>query len=91
MAKKILIKGGKVVNDDCSQLADVYVEDGIVRAVGPGFQPASLAGVQVVDATNKLVLPGGIDTHTHMQFPFMGTQSKDDFYHGTKVDLPMWL
>ncbi|XP_062987102.1 dihydropyrimidinase [Elgaria multicarinata webbii] len=83
--QKILIRGGRVVNDDFSQVADVYVEDGVVQAVGPHLQPSSLAAVQVIDASNLLVLPGGIDTHTHMQFPFMGTQSKDDFYQGTKA------
>uniref|UniRef100_A0A8D0E6C0 Dihydropyrimidinase n=1 Tax=Salvator merianae TaxID=96440 RepID=A0A8D0E6C0_SALMN len=86
--QKILIKGGRVVNDDCSQVADVYVEDGVVKAVGPNLQaPAQPAGIQVIDASDKLVLPGGIDPHTHMQFPFMGTQSKDDFYQGTKAAL----
>ncbi|XP_033011621.1 dihydropyrimidinase [Lacerta agilis] len=83
--QKIWIRGGRVVNADCSQVADVYVEDGKIQAVGSHFQPPSLAGVQVIDASNKLVLPGGIDPHTHLQFPFMGTQSKDDFYQGTKA------
>ncbi|CAM4583919.1 unnamed protein product [Lepidochelys kempii] len=87
LQQRILIKGGRVVNDDYSQLADVYVEDGIVRAVGPHLQPGAPAGLLVIDACNRLVLPGGIDTHTHMQFPFMGTQSKDDFYQGTKAAL----
>ncbi|XP_025023831.1 dihydropyrimidinase isoform X2 [Python bivittatus] len=85
--QKLLIRGGKVVNADCSQVADVYIEDGVVKAVGPHLQPSALDGVQALDATGKLVLPGGIDTHTHMQFPFMGTQSKDDFYQGTKAAL----
>ncbi|XP_043735982.1 dihydropyrimidinase isoform X2 [Cervus elaphus] len=83
----LLIRGGRVVNDDCSQEADVLVEDGVVRAVGrhllpPGDAPA---GLRVLDAASKLVLPGGIDTHTHMQFPFMGSRSVDDFHLGTKV------
>lgn len=82
-----LIRGGRVVNDDSSLEADVLVEDGVVRAVGrhvlpPGDAPA---GLRVLDAAGKLVLPGGIDTHTHMQFPFMGTRSVDDFHLGTKV------
>ncbi|XP_044277943.1 dihydropyrimidinase [Varanus komodoensis] len=85
--QKLLIRGGRVVNDDLSQAADVYVENGVVRAVEPLFQPPTLAGVRVIDASNMLLLPGGIDTHTHMQFPFMGTQSKDDFYQGTKAAL----
>uniref|UniRef100_A0A8C3ISZ9 Amidohydrolase-related domain-containing protein n=1 Tax=Chrysemys picta bellii TaxID=8478 RepID=A0A8C3ISZ9_CHRPI len=91
LQQRILIKGGRVVNDDYSQLADVYMEDGIVRAVGPHLQLGAPAGLRVIDACNKLVLPGGIDPHTHMQFPFMGTQSKDDFYQGTKVNQSLIL
>ncbi|XP_059983546.1 dihydropyrimidinase [Lagenorhynchus albirostris] len=86
---RLLIRGGRVVNDDSSQVADVLVEDGVVRALGrdllpPGDAPA---GLRVLDAAGKLVLPGGIDTHTHMQFPFMGSRSVDDFYQGTKAAL----
>ncbi|PNJ44124.1 DPYS isoform 8, partial [Pongo abelii] len=84
---RLLIRGGRVVNDDFSEVADVLVEDGVVRALGhyllpPGGAPA---GLRVLDAAGKLVLPGGIDTHTHMQFPFMGSRSIDDFHQGTKV------
>lgn len=87
---RLLIRGGRVVNADASQVADVLVEDGVVRALGrhllpPGGAPA---GLRVLDAADKLVLPGGIDTHTHMQFPFMGTRSVDDFLQGTKVPPP---
>lgn len=83
--QRLLIKGGKVVNDDLSVVADVYVEDGVVQQVGPNLNPEPSTGLVVLDATNKLVIPGGIDTHTHMEFPFMGSRSKDDFYTGTKV------
>uniref|UniRef100_A0A8B9SCF4 Dihydropyrimidinase n=1 Tax=Apteryx owenii TaxID=8824 RepID=A0A8B9SCF4_APTOW len=83
--QRLLIKGGKVVNDDYSVVADVYVEDGVVQQVGPNLHPKPPTGLLVLDATNKLVIPGGIDTHTHMQFPFMGSRSKDDFYTGTKA------
>ncbi|XP_078396190.1 dihydropyrimidinase [Cetorhinus maximus] len=79
----ILIRGGKVVNEDSSFLADVYIEDGLIQAVGINL-PIPKCG-RVIDATDKLLLPGGIDTHTHMQFPFMGFQAVDDFYHGTKA------
>ncbi|NXI61087.1 DPYS Dihydropyrimidinase, partial [Anseranas semipalmata] len=83
--QRLLIKGGKVVNDDESMEADVYVEDGVVQQVGPNLKPEPPTGLTVLDATDKLVIPGGIDTHTHMQFPFMGSTSKDDFYTGTKA------
>ncbi|XP_043833657.1 dihydropyrimidinase isoform X2 [Dromiciops gliroides] len=87
--QRLLIRGGRVVNEDHSQLADVLVEDGVVRALGPDLLAAgtSAEGLRILDATGKLVLPGGIDTHTHLQFPFMGSQSVDDFYQGTKAAL----
>ncbi|GAB5584166.1 dihydropyrimidinase isoform X1 [Prionailurus iriomotensis] len=83
---RLLIRGGRVVNDDLSQVADVLVEDGVVRALGRDLLPpgGAPAGLRVLDAAGKLVLPGGIDTHTHMQFPFMGARSVDDFHQGTK-------
>uniref|UniRef100_A0A8B9J8H2 Dihydropyrimidinase n=1 Tax=Astyanax mexicanus TaxID=7994 RepID=A0A8B9J8H2_ASTMX len=80
---RILIKGGKVVNEECSERADVYVEDGIIQAVGLDLETP--AGTRVIDARGKLILPGGIDTHTHMELAFMGTVAVDDFYTGTKA------
>ncbi|KAK2505141.1 hypothetical protein MC885_012896 [Smutsia gigantea] len=86
---RLLIRGGRVVNDGFSQAADVLVEDGVVRAVGRDLLPpgAAASGLRVLDAAGKLVLPGGIDTHTHLQFPFMGSWSIDDFHQGTKAAL----
>ncbi|XP_048214381.1 dihydropyrimidinase [Perognathus longimembris pacificus] len=88
--RRLLIRGGRVVNDDASQVADVLVEDGVVRALGRDLQPPpgdAAGGLRVLEASGKLVLPGGIDTHTHMQFPFMGSRSVDDFHQGTKAAL----
>ena len=79
----ILIRGGNVVNEECSAICDVYIEKGKIVEVGVNLQIP--AGVRVIDATDKLVIPGGIDTHTHMELAFMGTKAVDDFYIGTKV------
>ncbi|KJE88566.1 dihydropyrimidinase [Capsaspora owczarzaki ATCC 30864] len=83
MPHHLLVKGGTVVNDDRSFRADVHCEDGIIKQVG--LDLAVPEGTEVVDATGKLVLPGGIDTHTHFQLPFMGTVSVDDFFIGTQA------
>ena len=82
---RILIKGGEVVNEDGRQRADVYIEDKTIRQVGLNLEVPG--GVKVIDATGKFVIPGGIDTHTHCQMPFMGTYAVDDFYIGTKVQI----
>ena len=80
---QICIKGGTVVNDDREWKADVLVEGGKIVAVGENLK--GKPGCNTIDATGKYVLPGGIDTHTHMQLPFMGTTAIDDFNHGTRA------
>lgn len=82
---RILIKGGKVVNDDCTQEADVYIENGIIQQVGKELMIPG--GAKVIDASGKLVLPGGIDTSVHLEESFMNATTADDFYSGTKVPL----
>ena len=77
----VIIKGGTVVNADQSFRADVYCEDGIIQAVGPDMDAPS--GVDIVDAGGCYVMPGGIDPHTHMELPFMGTVASEDFFSGT--------
>ncbi|MBW4053339.1 MAG: dihydropyrimidinase, partial [Proteobacteria bacterium] len=81
----LLIRGGTVVNADCARRADVLCAQGVIVAVGESLQAP--AGAQVLDAGGQLVLPGGIDPHTHMQLPFMGTVAADDFYSGTAAGL----
>jgi dihydropyrimidinase len=81
----VLIKGGTVVNADQSLRADVLCEDGIITAVGEGVDAPSDA--TIVDAGGQFVMPGGIDPHTHMQLPFMGTVTTEDFYSGTAAGL----
>lgn len=74
-----------MVNHDGTFSADIYIEDGIIKYVGPSSDFVVPGGVRVVDAANRLVLPGGVDPHTHMQLPFGETVAVDDFYHGTKA------
>lgn len=83
-AGEILIKGGKVVNEDCSFFSDVHIRGGKIVEVGPDLRVPP--GARVIDATDRLVIPGGIDTHTHMELAFMGTRAVDDFHIGTKVN-----
>lgn len=73
------------MNEDRSVISDVYIENGKIVEVGLNLQIP--AGVRVIDATDKLVIPGGIDTHTHMELAFMGTKAVDDFHIGTKVQI----
>ena len=81
----LLIRGGTVVNADRSTRADVLCEDGIITAVAEGLDAPK--GATVVDAGGQYVMPGGIDPHTHMQLPFMGTVASEDFYSGTAAGL----
>ena len=83
MSKSILIQGGTVVNADREFKADVLCVDGVIAAVGDDAASLAPAGTQKVDASGQYVVPGGIDPHTHMQLPFMGTVTMDDFFSGT--------
>ena len=77
-----LIKNGTVVNATGSQRADVLIEGEKIAQVGANISNDSH---QVVDATNLLVMPGGIDVHTHLDMPFGGTTSADDYTTGTQA------
>ena len=77
-----VIKNGTIVTADLTYKADVLIEGGRIAAIGPG-----LKGDTVLDATGCYVMPGGIDPHTHLEMPFMGTYSADDFESGTRAAL----
>src|SRR5687767_2506252 len=81
----VLIKGGTVVTADHSFRADVLCVGGKIAAVGEKLDAPARA--TVVDAGGQFVMPGGIDPHTHMQLPFMGTVASDDFFTGTAAGL----
>ncbi len=80
-----LIRGGTVVNADRAFRADVLIEGDTIAAVGENL-PVPV-GATVIDAGGLYVMPGGIDTHTHMNLPFMGTVTSDDFFTGTAAGL----
>jgi dihydropyrimidinase len=81
----IVIRGGTIVTAEQSYRADVYCEDGAIKAIGLDLEVPSSA--EVIDASGQFVMPGGIDPHTHMQLPFMGTVASEDFYTGTAAGL----
>ena len=81
----LLIRGGTVVNADRAFRADVLCQNGKIVAVGENLP--SPAGTTVVDAGGQYVMPGGIDPHTHMQLPFMGATTMDDFFTGTAAGM----
>ena len=78
---KALVKNGTVVTALDTIQADVLIEDGVISAIGRALSAESAD--RVYDAAGKLVLPGGVDVHTHMEMPFGGTVSADDFESGT--------
>lgn len=80
---RLLIKNGKVVNDDGITDNDVYIEDGIIKQMGRNL--IIPGGTRIIDARGKYVMPGGIDPHTHFELEFMGAKTVDDFYQGTKA------
>ena len=77
-----VIKGGTIVTADLVYEADVLVENGTITEIGK-----DLKGDEVLDATGCYVMPGGIDPHTHMEMPFMGTYSAENFESGTRAAL----
>ncbi|MGP6087425.1 dihydropyrimidinase [Antarctobacter jejuensis] len=77
-----VIKNGTVVTADLSWKADVLVDGGKIVEIGD-----NLSGDKELDATGCYVMPGGIDPHTHLEMPFMGTYSSDDFDSGTRAAL----
>jgi dihydropyrimidinase len=79
---KTLIRNGRIVTAVDDYKADVLIEDEVVSVIGAKLE---MEVDRVLDAAGKLVIPGGIDPHTHMELPFGGTQSSDDFFTGTRA------
>lgn len=77
-----LIRNGTVINADGSRKSDVLIEGEKIARVGVNLETKDHT---VVDASNLLVMPGGIDVHTHLDMPFGGTVSADDYTSGTQA------
>ncbi len=81
MPLETLIRGGNLVTATDSQPSDLLIRNGKIAAIGPGLETSG----QVIDASNRLVMPGGIDSHVHLSHPIdaLGIKTADDFSTGT--------
>jgi dihydropyrimidinase len=79
---KTLIKNGRIITAVDDYKADLLIEGETISTIGAKLD---VEADQILDASGKLVIPGGIDPHTHMELPFGGTQASDDFFTGTRA------
>lgn len=84
MTESILITGGRIVTASDDFIADLYLEGEKIHTIGKNL---SFPADQVIDASGKLVFPGAIDPHVHLDMPFMGTFSSDNYATGTLAAL----
>lgn len=80
----ILIQNGRIITATDDYVADILIEGEEVVAIGRNLKADA---DQVIDASGKLVFPGGIDPHVHLDMPFMGTHSSDSYSTGTRAAL----
>ncbi|MFN0086827.1 MAG: dihydropyrimidinase [Blastocatellia bacterium] len=82
---RTLITNGHIVTAVDSYVADLLIEGETIALIGKGLDQLVHDADRRIDAAGKLVIPGGIDPHTHMDLPFGGTSSSDDFETGTRA------
>src|SRR5215469_16160626 len=82
---RVLIKNGHIVTAVDSYTADILIDGETIAMIGKGLSNVVGSVDKTIDATGKLVIPGGIDPHTHMDLPFGGTSASDDFETGTRA------
>src|SRR6186713_1820693 len=80
----LLIKNGRIITADADYVADIFIDGEIVHTIGKNLP---VNADEIIDATGKLVFPGGIDPHVHLDMPFMGTFSSDNYETGTRAAL----
>ncbi|MDQ6706556.1 MAG: dihydropyrimidinase [Acidobacteriota bacterium] len=78
-----LIQNGTIVTSKLTYRSDILIQGEKIHEIAPGIPPN--AADRIIDAKGMLVMPGGIDVHTHLDMPFGGTTSSDDFETGTKA------
>src|SRR5437868_6701993 len=87
----LLIKNGRIVTADADQVADIFIEGETISAIGKNLSAFVETGhalsLQTIDANGKLIFPGGIDPHAHLDMPFMGTFSRDNYDTGIRAAL----
>ncbi|MCA9994523.1 MAG: dihydropyrimidinase, partial [Anaerolineales bacterium] len=79
---RTLIKNGTLVSASDTVVADMMIENGKIALIGQDMWDDD---AETIDASGKLLLPGGIDVHTHLDLPFGGTVSSDDFFTGHRA------
>lgn len=79
----LLIRNGRVITASDDYVADVYCDQGAIAAIGNDLPAHRFQADRTIDAAGQYVMPGGIDVHTHLDMPFGGTTSADDFETGT--------
>lgn len=80
----ILIKNGNIITASDNYIADIFIDGQTIQTIGKNLQ---VDADEIIDATGKLVMPGGIDPHVHLSMPFMGTFSSDTYETGTRAAL----
>jgi len=78
----VLIKNGRVITAVDDYLADIFIKNETVTLIGENLE---IEADEVIDASGKYLFPGGLDPHTHLDMPFGGTTSADDFETGTRA------
>ncbi len=80
----LLIKNGRVITAADDYTADIFIENEKIKLIGKNLE---VKADKVIDAAGKLIFPGGIDPHVHLDMPFMGTYSSDNYETGTRAAL----
>ena len=80
----ILIKNGNIITASDNYVADIFIEGETIKTIGKNLSDKA---DKIIDASGKLVFPGGVDPHVHLDMPFMGTYSSDNYETGTMAAL----